>query len=89
MAYKTMDDIDKEKHKESRDKMKKEVIEDVNEIIGGIFGKPKKNKKNIIDKIFGVLKIIGIIVLIMIVINLVLGNVWLLKFFLKSLFGIG
>lgn len=84
-----MDDIDQEKRKEGRDKMKREVVEDVNDILGNIFGKPKKTKKNVVDRIFDVLKILGIIILIMIVVNLVLGNIWLLRFFFKSLFGIG
>jgi len=90
MAIKTMDDIDREKHREGREKMKSEMTEDVNDIIGNIFGRPKpKRRRGIIDLIFFILKVIGVIFLIILVADLVLGSVWLLKFFLKSLFGIG
>ena len=62
-----MDDIDREKHKEGREKMKIEVTEDVNDIIGNIFGRPKpKRKKDFWGWMFGILKIIGIILLIII-----------------------
>ena len=91
MAFKTMDDIDREKHREGREKMKVEVTEDVNDIIGNIFGrpKPKRKKGSFWGWIFGVLKIIGVIFLLVIAADIVLGSVWLLKFFLKGLFGIG
>ena len=88
MAIKSLDDIEREKHQENREKMKKEITEDVNDVISNVFKKPKR-KRNAWDVIFRVLKILGILILIMIVINLVLGNIWLLKFFMKSLFGIG
>lgn len=89
MAIKTMDDIERDKHNEDRNKMKREVTEDVNDILGNIFGRPKRTRKSWLDRVFNILKLLGILVLIMIVINLVLGNIWLLRFFLKSLFGIG
>ena len=86
-----MDDIDREKHKEGREKMKLEVTEDVNSILGNVFGrpKPKRRKGSFWDWFFGVLKILGIILLIIILVDIILGSIWLLKFFLKSLFGIG
>lgn len=85
MAFKTMDDIERDKHREKRDKIKQEITEDVNDVIGNIFGKPKKNK----NPIMTILKIAGIFILVIILINLILGNIWLLRFFLKSLFGVG
>lgn len=88
MAIKTMDDVEREKRNEERTSFKKEAIDDINEVISGVFKKPKR-KKGIIDYIFMILKFLGIAILIMIVVNLVLGNIWLLRFFLKSLFGIG
>ena len=90
MAIKTMDDIDREKHKESREKMKVEVSEDVTSIIGNIFGKPKPKRKNIFLKwIYRILMFIGVVFLLIIIADILLGSIWLLKFFLKSLFGIG
>jgi hypothetical protein len=89
VAIKTMDDIDREKHKEGREKMKSEMTEDVNDIIGNIFGRQKPKKRSLWNWIFTLLKIIGVIFLIVLLADLVLGSVWLLKFFLKSLFGIG
>ena len=90
MKFKTMSDIDEEKRKENRDKFKTEISEDINDVIGNVFGKPKiKKRRTWVDRIFDVLKILGIILLIIILIDIILGSVWLLKFFIKSLFGIG
>lgn len=90
MAFKTMDDIEERKRKESREKMKIEISEDINDVIGNVFGKPTvKRKKTWIDWLFNILKAIGIIVLLIILADIVLGSVWLLKFLLKSLFGLG
>lgn len=85
MTIKRLDDIEREKRKEERATLTKEVTEDINEVIGNVFKKPKR-KKNLLDYILLILKIFGVLILIMIVINLVLGNIWLLKFFIKSLF---
>jgi hypothetical protein len=88
MAIKGIDDIEREKRIEERFKIKKEAIEDINDVISGVFRKPKK-KKTFIDYIFFILKFLGVIILIMVVVNLILGNIWLLRFFMKSLFGVG
>ena len=84
MPVKTLDDVEREKHNQSREKTKKEISEDVNDVLNNVFKKPKK--KSPFSWIFLLLKILGIIVLILIIINLFLGNIWLLKFFIKSLF---
>jgi len=90
MTFKTMDDIEERKRKENKEKMKIEISEDINDVLGNVFGKPKiKRKKTWIDRIFDVLKILGIILLIIIILNVILGSVWLLKFFIKNLFGMG
>ena len=90
MTFKTMDDIEEKKRKENKEKMKIEISDDINDVIGNVFSKPKaRRRKTWVDRIFDLLKIFGVIILVMIFINLILGNVWLLKFFLKSLFGIG
>jgi len=86
MAIKTMDDIERDKHNEGRVKMRTEISEDINDVIGNVFGKQKKQKNSIIG---WVLKIVIFLLLGMIIINFILGNIWLLRFFLKSLFGLG
>ena len=90
MKFRTMDDVDREKRNEGRFKMRTEISEDINEVIGNVFGKPKtKARKGIFSWILTILKWFGIIFLLVLLADLVLGSVWLLKFFLKSLFGIG
>jgi hypothetical protein len=90
MAIKTMDDIDREKHKESREKMRTEVSEDVNNILGNVFGKSKpKRRTSFWSIIWWFIKVIGVLFILILAADIVLGSVWLLKFFLKGLFGIG
>ena len=87
MTIKTIDDIEREKHEEKREKVKSEISEDINDVIGNVFGKPKiKRKKTWFNRVFDVLKILGLILLVIIVIDIVLGSIWLLKFLMKSLF---
>ncbi len=90
MKFKTMDDVERDKHNEGRVRMRTEISEDINDVLGNVFGKPKtNNKKGIFGWIIYILKWIGVIFLIVLVADLVLGSIWLLKFFLKSLFGLG
>lgn len=85
MPFKTIDDIEREKHDENREKIKTEISEDINDVIGKVFRKPKK-RKTWIDRVFSILKILGLMLVIVIIIDIVLGSVWLLKFLVKSLF---
>jgi hypothetical protein len=85
MPIKTMNDVEEERRQEKREKLKKEISEDVNEVIGNVFGKPEQKKKNIFGMI---IKISLLVLLILIIVNLFLGNIWLLKFFIKILFGV-
>lgn len=85
MKFKTMDDIEREKHNEGRVKMRTEISEDINDVLGNVFGKQKKQKTSIIGWI---LKCLIFLLLGIILFNIVLGNIWLLKFFLKSFFGL-
>jgi predicted nucleic acid-binding Zn ribbon protein len=86
MAFKTIDDIEREKHKEERGRMRKDISEDINEVISNIniLKKPKKEKRGFLTWI---LLIIALLVLAVVLINFILGNIWLLKFFIKNLFG--
>ena len=74
-----LEDIEKEKHNEKREKL----TEDINKVIEGVLKKPKNEKGNIFW-IIG--KILGGLVLLMIAVNIILGNIWLLKFFWSEFF---
>lgn len=76
---KRLEDIEREKHEEKRDKL----INDVNYVIEGVFKKPKNQKENLFWTIG---KIFIFILLFIIFVNLVLGNIWLLKFFWNEFF---
>lgn len=83
MVIKRLEDIEREKAQEKREKIKKDIVEDTRDIIEGVFAKPSDKKESIFSKI---VKIILLIVLLITFINLVLGNIWLLKFFIKEFF---
>ena len=90
MAFKTMDDIDENRRKESIEKIKVEISEDINDVLGNVFGRPKtKTNKKWVDRVFDVLKVLGIILLIIIAVDIILGSIWLLRFLIKNLFGMG
>jgi len=74
MKITRLEDIEKEKHDEKREKL----TEDINKVIEGVLKKPKNEKANTLW-IIG--KILGGLVLLMIAVNIILGNIWLLKFF--------
>ena len=77
---KRLEDIEREKHEEKRDKL----VTDINYVVEGIFKKPKKEKENLFWTIG---KIILIIVLFIFILNFIIGNIWLLKFFWEDFFG--
>jgi Fe2+ transport system protein B len=79
MKITRLEDIDKKKHEEKREKL----TEDINQVMDGVFKKPKKNENSFIRKIG---KISLVVLLLMVIVNLILGNVWLLKFFWSDLF---
>jgi len=79
MKITRLEDIDKKKHEEKREKL----TEDINQVMDGVFKKPKKNENSFIRKIG---KISIVVLLLMVIVNLILGNVWLLKFFWSDLF---
>jgi Fe2+ transport system protein B len=79
MKITRLEDIDRKKQDEKRDK----ITEDINHVMEGVFKKPKKNENSFIRKIG---KISLVVLLLMVIVNLILGNVWLLKFFWSDLF---
>jgi hypothetical protein len=85
MTIKTLKDIEEERRERARKKFKENVLEDTKEIFDKIFKGPKKVKK----KKSWLLKILiwfGTLFLALFIINLILGNIWLFKTIIKSLF---
>ena len=78
MKIRSLEDIEREKHDDKRDKL----TDDINKVIEGVFKKPKKE-----ESIFWIIgKILGGLVLLIIAVNIILGNIWLLKFFWSEFF---
>ena len=91
------DDIDKEKVEET----KREIREGFNDIMGGVMDdfedllkrkkmekqlRENKRKKGIWERITSFFIILFLIGVLMSILNFLLGNIWLLRFFIKSLF---
>lgn len=95
MVFKGIDDIEKEKNQREKEKFKKDITNDTTEVVENVLNniedvfKRKKiertKKRPLWRKILGLL---GIIFLFILIIDLLLGSVWLLRFFIKSLFHI-
>lgn len=88
MVFKTLDDIEKEAEARSRREFKEKISGDIKGIFDGIFIPPKKPKKKKENWFLGFLKWLGILFLGLLIINIILGCIWLLKFFLKDFFGV-
>ena len=91
MPIKRLEDIEREKAEEKREKFKRQITEDARDVIEGVFSPPKKhkNEKLFFTVFWFIAKSLLVLLLGIIVINLILGNIWLLKFFVKEFFGIG
>ncbi|MBS3092836.1 hypothetical protein J4466_05455 [Candidatus Pacearchaeota archaeon] len=82
----SIDDIDRKNKINQREQFRDDISEDVSYVINKVTGGDKEKQKKSFFKRF--LMILGIIILIIILINVILGNIWLLKFFIKELFGV-
>ena len=80
MGIRTIKDIERDNERARN----KRIAGDINEVIGEIFPsrKPKVKKKR-----WGFFKILGFLFLLIFMINLILGSIWLLKFFVTDLLG--
>ncbi len=85
MTIRTLDDIERDKKELDRQRFKENVSEDVKDMIGKIFPKKPEKKKPKKKNWVKISKLLGVLILLLILINLFLGNIWLLKFFLKDL----
>ena len=80
MGIRTIKDIERDNEKARN----KKIAEDINDVIKEIFPqrKPKIKKKR-----WGFIKLLLFLFLLLFIINLILGNIWLLKFFVTDLLG--
>lgn len=89
VEFKSLDDIEKEKSERARNELKEHITEDINQVFGNVMQKrrkereEKKKKRKWWVKLLLTLLTLGLLLL---AINFILGNVWLLKFFIKDLF---
>jgi hypothetical protein len=85
MVFRGIDDIEKDADTKERDEFKRRVVTDLNDVLNGIKknNEQRKKKRKLWVKIAILLGVIGLLLL---AINFVLVNVWLLKFFVKDLF---
>jgi len=74
-----LEDIDRRKQEEKRDK----ITDDINHVMEGVLGRKKKKENN---WFWTIGKITLFILVLMLIVNFILGNVWLLKFFWVELF---
>jgi len=79
MKITRLEDIDKRKSEEKRDR----ITEDINKVVEGVLGGKKKKNSGLF---WTVGKIALFILVLMLVANLILGNIWLLKFFWGEFF---
>lgn len=99
---KAYDDIKREREKENSKEMTNDIRENVSDLVGGIFNdfedlvkrkkierdlKEERRKKTLLERIQAIFIIIGLIGIAIFIINFLLGNIWLLRFFVKSLLG--
>ena len=90
-----MNEIDKRRKIREKEKFKSEITDDIDDVMSDIFGRidkkiqGKKNEKDktITGKIIKLFKFIGLIGLGILVLNFILFNIWLLKYFFNSLTG--
>jgi len=89
MTFKNMDDIEREAKQRERAKLKETVVTDINEVFNNVLiqrkteNKIKKEKRKWWVKLIWLILTLGGLLLL---INFILGNVWLLKYFIKELF---
>lgn len=79
--FKTIIEIEEENEKKEREKLKKAIVNDFNDVLGGLF--PKREK---LIKKFSFLKWFSILVLFLFLTTLFLGFIFLIKFFIKGIF---
>ena len=83
MTYKSLDDVERERNERERKKFKEDAKEDIKDVFDAIFKTPKKIKRK---KRWVLFKWLGIIFLFLLLIVIILGLAWLIKFLIQDLF---
>lgn len=85
--FKSIDDIERDNAERERKERRDHIAEDINQVLEKVKmrNNAKKKKRKWWVKILLFLLSIGLFVMVL---NFVLGNIWLLKFFIKSLFNL-
>lgn len=89
MVIRSIDDIQRDKEREKRENFKNQIARDINDVTDKVFARSRTKKKGFLDYVWMFTKMFLGLILMMTVVNLVLGNLWLLKFFVKELFMAG
>ena len=84
--YRTIDDVSKDKEIEERTRIKGMIIQDVNEVIEGIFPKKIQEEVKKIKRKFSVLKWMGILFLFLFLTTMIFGLIYLIKIFVTGIF---
>jgi Flp pilus assembly protein TadB len=88
MTIKGIDDIEKERNERAKEKVAQDTSEVMDKILDNLGDTLKRKKierqkkKTFWKRLFG---LIGVIILIIIAADILLGSIWLLRFFIKSL----
>ncbi|MEK6891503.1 MAG: hypothetical protein AABX03_05205 [Nanoarchaeota archaeon] len=81
----SVDDIERKNNLLKREEMRTDIAGDINDVIAKVGFGPRNNKvkkkKSLTSRI---LIPLGIILLLLVIINIILGNIWLLKFFIQD-----
>lgn len=88
-TFKSLDDIEKEKLENERAKFKEQVTKDAVEIVGRVSKNIKDEKKKNQTLLNRLVWLIINLILFLFLLNLVLLNAWVLRWVIKSLFGLG
>jgi type II secretory pathway component PulL len=89
MSFKDLDDINRENQERERAELKEKVVTDINEVFGNLLKRRKiekeikKKKRKWWVKLIWLILTLGVLLFL---INFILGNIWLLKYFIKNLF---
>jgi hypothetical protein len=85
MNIKGIDDIEREKKEEERIRTRNEITSDISQIFRGLKKQRQAERRNK-PLWIKVVKLLAIIGLLGLVLNFVLANFWLFRFFIKDLF---
>lgn len=79
--FRTADEVTRDVEERKREAFKKMFVNEINEVVENIFPQREKVKKK-----FSILKWLGILFLVLLLLTLILGMIWLLKFFISNIF---